>query len=267
MRIVLECDAWESEGRKVVLRVDTAQSPPRVIDASTSQPNAATEWNTFLFGSESTAPFLTATKSTTLTETSSTTRSKTLSWLLHWSTNGSIPDVSFGTESGLSHAENAGPFYTSVTFTSGATVSPPGASRVASGTRWRISASGVVPQNVNDGRKTSIDNPYQRGDTVRLSSHPTVKPVDLCRWLATLLLPPPLDRPRRILVPFSGSGSEMIGCLLAGWDEVIGVELSEEYAEIARARLTHWERYRRADSEAAEKEAAGQTSIFDLDGV
>ena len=79
-----------------------------------------------------------------------------------------------------------------------------------------------------------------------------------------MLLPPPLDRPRRILVPFSGSGSEMIGALLAGWDEVVGVELSEEYADIARARLAHWERYRRADSEAAEKEANGQLPMFAL---
>ncbi len=87
--------------------------------------------------------------------------------------------------------------------------------------------------------------------------------MDLNRWLATLLLPPPLDRPRRLLVPFSGSGSEMIGALLAGWDEVVGVELSEEYADIARARLAHWQRYRRADSEAAKAEAAGQLSMFD----
>lgn len=75
----------------------------------------------------------------------------------------------------------------------------------------------------------------------RANHHPTVKPIDLCRWLATLLLPPPLDRPRRILVPFSGSGSEMIGCLLAGWDEVVGVELSEDYADIARTRLASWQ--------------------------
>ena len=27
-----------------------------------------------------------------------------------------------------------------------------------------------------------------------------------------------------ILVPFSGSGSEMIGCLAAGWDNIVGIE-------------------------------------------
>lgn len=49
-----------------------------------------------------------------------------------------------------------------------------------------------------------------------------------------------LARPqRRILVPFSGSGSEMIGALKAGWDEVQGIELSAEYVDIAHARIAH----------------------------
>lgn len=70
--------------------------------------------------------------------------------------------------------------------------------------------------------------------------HPTVKPIALTKWLATLLLPPSEYAPRRILVPFSGSGSEMIGCGLAGFEEIIGVEMEPEYCDIARARLTHW---------------------------
>jgi site-specific DNA-methyltransferase (adenine-specific) len=67
-----------------------------------------------------------------------------------------------------------------------------------------------------------------------------VKPIDLARYLATLLLPPAEYTPRRILIPFSGSGSEMIGAWLAGWEDIQGVEQSEEYAEIARARLDWW---------------------------
>lgn len=71
--------------------------------------------------------------------------------------------------------------------------------------------------------------------------HPTVKPLDLCRYLATLILPP-ADRPqgtRKLLVPFSGSGSEMTGAILAGWDDVTGIEREAEYVEIAKARLSH----------------------------
>jgi len=72
------------------------------------------------------------------------------------------------------------------------------------------------------------------------SSHPTIKAISLCRWLATLLLPPPEYAPRRILIPFAGSGSECIGAMLAGWEQVVGIELSEEYCEIGKARLAYW---------------------------
>lgn len=72
------------------------------------------------------------------------------------------------------------------------------------------------------------------------SKHPTLKPVDLCAWLAKLILPPPRadGQPRRLLVPFAGAGSEMIGALRAGWDEVVGIEVSEEYVEDARRRIS-----------------------------
>lgn len=73
------------------------------------------------------------------------------------------------------------------------------------------------------------------------NNHPTLKPIALTTYLAKLLLPPVQPgKTRRILVPFSGAGSEMIGCLLAGWDEVVGIELDPEYVRIAEARLAHW---------------------------
>jgi DNA modification methylase len=68
--------------------------------------------------------------------------------------------------------------------------------------------------------------------------HPTVKPIDLVRYMARMLLPPSRETPRTILVPYSGSGSEMIGCLQAGWDRVVGIEREAEYITIARARLS-----------------------------
>ena len=71
------------------------------------------------------------------------------------------------------------------------------------------------------------------------NDHTTLKPIALTRWLATLLLPPPRTdgSPRRIVVPFAGAGSEMIGCLQAGWDVVIGIERDSHYIEIANARI------------------------------
>lgn len=78
------------------------------------------------------------------------------------------------------------------------------------------------------------------GQVTSRNHHPTCKPIDLIRHLSALLLPPKEYAPRKILVPFSGSGSEMIGCHIAGWDEITGIERETEYIEIARARLEHW---------------------------
>jgi site-specific DNA-methyltransferase (adenine-specific) len=96
---------------------------------------------------------------------------------------------------------------------------------------------GFEEQITNDGRKTDIDNAFQRGITERKNHHPTVKPLSLTKYLATLIKPPTGGR---LLVPFSGSGSEMIGALQAGWEYVEGVELTEEYIPIAKARIEYW---------------------------
>lgn len=73
----------------------------------------------------------------------------------------------------------------------------------------------------------------ERGD----SAHPCMKPIALCRHIAGLLLQPP-TRQRRLLVPYSGSGSEMIGALQAGWDEVVGIEADEGWVDLSRARIS-----------------------------
>jgi site-specific DNA-methyltransferase (adenine-specific) len=62
----------------------------------------------------------------------------------------------------------------------------------------------------------------------------------LTRYLSSLLLPSPSVAPPRLLVPFSGSGSEMIGGMQAGWDEIVGVEQDAHYCEIAELRLQYW---------------------------
>lgn len=68
--------------------------------------------------------------------------------------------------------------------------------------------------------------------------HSTVKPLALCQQLARLILQPKRKNPRRLLVPFSGSGSEMIGALQAGWDQVVGIEIDKEWVKTAIRRLS-----------------------------
>lgn len=69
------------------------------------------------------------------------------------------------------------------------------------------------------------------------NTHPTVKPIALAKYLATLILPPDSVKPRRLLVPFAGSGSEMIGAEQAGWDEIVGIEREADYCATANARI------------------------------
>ena len=65
------------------------------------------------------------------------------------------------------------------------------------------------------------------------NTHPTVKPTDLMAYLCRLVTPPG----GLVLDPFMGSGSTGKGALREGLT-FIGCELSPEYVEIARARLS-----------------------------
>lgn len=78
-------------------------------------------------------------------------------------------------------------------------------------------------------------------DKGEVNPHAAVKPIALTKYLAKMLLPPVAYAPRRILVPFAGVASEMIGASLAGWDEVVGVELNQTYCDIGRKRIARWE--------------------------
>jgi site-specific DNA-methyltransferase (adenine-specific) len=96
-----------------------------------------------------------------------------------------------------------------------------------------------------------IDRPDKRDDEAmgffrehgvqpQRNPHPCVKPLALTEWLARLILPPERSEPRKLLVPYCGSGSEMIGAMLAGWDEVLGIERERKYIDIAKARIKQW---------------------------
>jgi site-specific DNA-methyltransferase (adenine-specific) len=67
--------------------------------------------------------------------------------------------------------------------------------------------------------------------------HPTVKPVELMRWLVRLITPPG----GLVLDPFAGSGTTGIAAVQE--DRLfLGVEREPEYVDIACARIAHWAR-------------------------
>lgn len=98
----------------------------------------------------------------------------------------------------------------------------------------------VELQKVNDGRKTEIDNPFQRGETLRKNIHPTVKPVELMQYLVRLVSP----KGATILDPFMGSGSTGKAVMFENRErdanyKFIGIDLEKEYCEIAKARIDY----------------------------
>jgi len=64
------------------------------------------------------------------------------------------------------------------------------------------------------------------------NNHPTVKPIKLMQYLVRLVTP----KDGTVLDPFMGSGSTGIACRKEGFD-FIGIELDEDYFEIAKARI------------------------------
>ena len=84
-----------------------------------------------------------------------------------------------------------------------------------------------------NGEETRENKPSNH--PMRANIHPTVKPIDLMRYLCRLITP----RNGIILDPFLGSGSTGIAAGLEGFD-FVGIEREKEYFEIAKARIEHW---------------------------
>jgi DNA modification methylase len=76
------------------------------------------------------------------------------------------------------------------------------------------------------------DNPRNRGLQPRGNFHPTVKPVELMRWLVRLVTPPG----GLVLDPFTGSGTTGMACRYEQ-RRFIGIEREADYVRIAEARI------------------------------
>jgi DNA modification methylase len=96
--------------------------------------------------------------------------------------------------------------------------------------------------------------------------HPTVKPIELMRWLVRLVTPPD----GLVLDPFTGSGTTGCAAVLEGF-RFVGIEREPEYAQIARARIRWWCEHPdgmklvdRLEAEKArkEREDSGQVGLF-----
>ena len=257
---------------------DQAVSPPR----GTSEPIVGVDCDSFITGSGSstTEPSPMASRSTIETRSRPTTGLRT--------SNSSPPSITSA----------------STPPTTGATPPASGSDGARSARNGRLPTPSTTTSAPKAGPSTADADPATSGSSSSVSSsagvtcpdcggviegawrnthplEPTVKPIDLMRWLVRLVAPPG----GIVLDMFAGSGTTGCAAVLEGFD-FIGLEREPEYVTIAEARIAWWAKQppgidtakalgedaaltRRAeagDEKRRETEAAGQGSIFDLLG-
>ena len=85
------------------------------------------------------------------------------------------------------------------------------------------------------GKSYQAEEHISRTNANNGNNHPTVKPVDLMRYLIKLVTPPNST----VLDPFTGSGSTGMAAVELG-HTFIGCELDPAYVEIAQRRIEAW---------------------------
>jgi DNA modification methylase len=87
----------------------------------------------------------------------------------------------------------------------------------------------IVPKDYQT-KKGRVDQAIRPGN-----NHPTVKPIELMKYLIKLVTP----KGGRVLDPFNGSGSTGCAAVELG-HEYVGIELDPAYVEIANKRIEAW---------------------------
>jgi site-specific DNA-methyltransferase (adenine-specific) len=92
--------------------------------------------------------------------------------------------------------------------------------------------NGILQDRYDSGMQTGM---YQDAKENAGNNHPTVKPVELMKYLIKLVTPPNST----VLDPFNGSGSTGMAAVELG-HTYIGCELDPNYVEIAKKRIEAW---------------------------
>jgi site-specific DNA-methyltransferase (adenine-specific) len=100
-----------------------------------------------------------------------------------------------------------------------------GASRFFTVTEWDDAPFRYVAKPSCAERNAGLGGLAQR------NIHPTVKPLDLMRWLVRLVTPPG----GVVLDPFAGSGTTLAAAILEGFD-CVGVEMTDDYLPLIEGR-------------------------------
>lgn len=94
----------------------------------------------------------------------------------------------------------------------------------------------------DNGKRYAVELDKRTGNVG--NNHPTVKPVELMKYLVTLVTP----KGGTVLDPFNGSGSTGMACVELGYNYV-GIELDNSYVEISNKRIEAHHRKHNINSE------------------
>lgn len=89
----------------------------------------------------------------------------------------------------------------------------------------------------NETRKN--EEGFQKHSISQGNNHPTVKPLDLMRYLVRMAKMP---GDNLILDPFCGSGTTLVACVLEGCN-FVGIDMDDNYIKIAQARVDYAKKY------------------------
>lgn len=133
--------------------------------------------------------------------------------------------------------------------------------KVISGEDISFGKMGINSPKYREGRGVNTELPKVK------NNHPTLKPISLIYQILKLFKNP---NEQKIVYPFAGVQSEVIGGFKAGFKDYVGCELSSEYVEIGNARFDYWkdksiekkDRVANAPKELVEKEKNNQINLF-----
>lgn len=133
------------------------------------------------------------------------------------------------------------------------------------GTSW-LSANHKSVEHLDSGSAARFFYSAKADPDDRLGSkHPTVKPIDLMRWLCRLVTPPG----GVVLDPFAGSGSTGVAAMLEGFESILIEREADYIADIKRKVAFYRGEGRLAIQEKgkAKNEAANDLPLFQGDAA
>lgn len=119
-----------------------------------------------------------------------------------------------------------------------------------SGDGWGMTATGAEYDDEGGASRFFYVAKADASERVRVNgvAHPTVKPLDLMRWLVRLVTPPG----GVVFEPFAGSGTTVEACILEGF-RCVAVEREADYLPLIQQRIN------RRRNPVAYLQAAGET--------